>query len=141
MKSMKFGAACLLAIGLGQLDAGEAQAARLTGDDIQTLLVSRYACGSNGNETWDERLLGTGSGDVEDYKKGPTDPVDKTEVVGTYSIDKTNHKITYNYGSGGIFTYQISNSGATVTTGPGTYTFTGAPGPTLTITVSDTHCQ
>ena len=80
-------------------------------------------------------------GIVTDYKKGPTDPVDPTAQVGTYSINTVGGTITFNYGAGGTFTYGVVDPTSTTYPNPGTYTFAGTGGATtLTITVSAGHC-
>jgi hypothetical protein len=61
---------------------------------------------------------------VTDFKKGPTDAVDPSEQVGTYSIaagtGASYDRITYNYGTGGAFTYAITPKAGTTA---GTYNF------------------
>lgn len=116
----------------------------LTGAQIQTLLVGKYACGSSGGDSWNETLAGGPSGTVTDYKKGPTDPVDPSVQVGTYAINSGSspNTITYDYGGGTVYTYRIDDPSGSTYPNPGSYSFVGLGGgaPTLTITVSAGHC-
>ena len=86
----------------------------LTGAELVTLLSQRYVCASRGNDSWKEKHLGTTSGNVEDYKLGPTDPVDPTKIVGTFAITSgaSPDTITYNYGDpGGPYRYVVTRIG------------------------------
>ena len=93
--------------------------------DMRNLLSGNYACATRGAETWNELHQGTGfSGNLQDYKKGPTDPVDKSAVVGSYTLNNGTagnpDTITYTYPpSGGSYTYVVTPAAQT----PGTYTF------------------
>ena len=73
-----------------------------TAADIQTLLAGKYACVHN---QWNELHSGGASGTLTDFKKGPSDPVNPSEQVGTYTITAGSgasyDRIQYNYGSGG----------------------------------------
>ncbi len=52
-------------------------------------------CAASGNDRWQEQhRLG---GQLWDYKKGPSDPVDPTSQVGTWSI--ADNKLIHTYGS------------------------------------------
>ena len=139
MKPTKATLALLLVLGAVQfLAAGSARAATtLNANQIKNLLVGKYACGSSGTEKWDEILVGGNTGSVTDYKKGPSDPSDPTAVVGSYSITNQPAAITYNYTSGGSYTYTIQDPNST-SPNPGTYIFVGPQ--TLTITVATSHC-
>jgi len=60
------------------------------------------------------------TGTMVDYKKGPNDPIDPSEQVGTWSIGGTDNRgvsVTYDYGSGGSYVYSVFNNGN------GTYSF------------------
>ena len=76
-----------------------------TAADIQTLLAGKYACVHNQSNE-----LHSG-GTLIDFKKGPSDPVNPSEQVGTYTITAgtaaSYDRITYNYGTGGTFAYAI----------------------------------
>ena len=138
MKLIKATTALVLVLGAAQLFAADGARAQttLTASQIQALLTTNYACGSSGTEKWDEILIGGASGDVNDYKKGPSDPVDPSAKVGIYTIN-ANDTITYNYGSGGTYTYSIVTAGATAGS-PGTYSFVGPS--TWTISVQASAC-
>ncbi|MDX2367868.1 MAG: hypothetical protein QNK36_05615 [Colwellia sp.] len=87
---------------------------------LTTLLPGKTVCASFGGEQWQE--LHTGAGSLIDYKKGPVDPVDPSENVGSWSV--SGNTVTYNYGSGGSYSYRIFDNG-------GTYSFCGiSPAPT-----------
>ena len=146
MKLLKMAAAAVLIFGAVQfLGSSQARAQTvLTGAQIQTLLVGNYACGSSGDDTWDEILSGTTTGTVTDYKQGPTDATDPTQAVGSYTISTggSPDTITYNYGAGGTFAYSVVDPTGTNLPNPGTYTFVGqGAAPTLTITVASSPCQ
>jgi len=110
----------------------------LSGNDIAALVLNKYVC--NGvwpNNTWNELHNGT---TITDFKKGPSDPVDPSTVVGTYSIsplsNAANGIITYTYtGSATTYSYNVKqNSGSSYFFCP-----TGA-GADLTLNVQTTHC-
>jgi hypothetical protein len=106
---------------------------------LQTLLPNNTACvGTTPNATWSEWHNGTSTGSVVDWKKGPGDPVDPTEVVGTYVITGTNE------GSAVIYTYGSTSYTYTVTQGAGpVYTFCpvgGGPNFSVTIKAGQTSC-
>lgn len=51
-------------------------------------------------------------GPILDYKRGPSDAIDPSKVVGTYSINMGNNTVTYNYGDpSGPYTY-VASGGA-----------------------------
>lgn len=70
---------------------------RVVGDALATLLGGRTVCASAGNESWQEFHSGASSGQLIDWKKGPQDPVDPTEAVGSWQVG--NDLVTYTYGS------------------------------------------
>lgn len=124
----------------------------LSAGQIQALLVGgTYACGAQSRQQWDEFLTGGSSGTIADYKKGPSDKIDPTVIIGTYAItpgNATNNggnpsaydTITYSYAAGGTFTYVVNRPYGQVTSGS-SYTFydiTG--GNSISITVNGTHC-
>ena len=90
----------------------------LTGTAIKNLVSGKYACANrNANTKWNEKHLGAGFGpsDFEDYKLGPTNPIDPTKVMGQYTITDNGAApgtIAYRYGTpptfaGGTFTHQV----------------------------------
>lgn len=91
-----------------------------------------YACYRSGSAIENNETLINGT-QVQDYKKGPSDPRDRSTVVGTYRITGGNTGvITYTYGSNG-FAYNIC-----ATPNGNTYQFapTGG-GPNIAIIVSN----
>ena len=78
---------------------------RVTGNALQTLLANRTVCAAAGNESWQEFHSGNGSGPLIDWKRGPNDPVDPSETVGSWSL--TANQVSYNYGSGGTYHYDV----------------------------------
>ncbi|MHB8494806.1 MAG: hypothetical protein ACYC9Z_04320 [Casimicrobiaceae bacterium] len=110
--------------------------------DIQALLVGRYAC-VHGGSGWNEILAGGTSGTVTEYAKGPSDPVDPSQQVATYTISTGSGSnpdfITYNYGTGGSFSYAINPKNST---GTGTYNFCNiGTGAIIVVTVqTGTSC-
>jgi hypothetical protein len=95
--------------------AGQAMAAcstsLMTATQIQTLLANNTACvGHTPAATWSEWHNGTVAGSLVDWKKGPTDPVDPTTSVGTYSITSsiTAGTVAYTYSTGGpVYAYYV----------------------------------
>lgn len=123
----------------------------LSQTQISGLLSNRYACvGSSPTATWNELHSG---GQVLDYKLGPASPTDPSDTsshpTGTYAVSglgspDTTGTVTYNYGSGGTYGYNVygNQSGAVPFNATGTYSFCGISGgaPTLLVTVSALHC-
>ena len=67
---------------------------------LSSLLTGNTVCvGSAGN--WEAQEYHQSGGNLIDYKRGPSDPVDATASVGTWSISGsgTSTKVTYFYGS------------------------------------------
>ncbi|WP_434130148.1 hypothetical protein [Methylocaldum sp. GT1BB] len=97
--------------------AGEAMAActgpNLNQIQLSTALSGMTVCATRGAERWQEQHQGTGSGTLVDYKNGPSDPVDPSETVGTWSISGTgaNAVVRYDYGSGGTYDYRVYGNG------------------------------
>lgn len=86
---------------------------------IATLLGNKTVCASlSTSERWQEYHAGTttAGGTLTDYKKGPNDPVDPSEVVGSWSTtgEGANARVIYNYGSGGTYQYEVCQAGASV---------------------------
>ena len=109
----------------------------LTGPQIRNLLSSKYACvGVFPNATWNELHTGVFGGTVTDFKKGPTDPIDPSTIVGNYAVTAVSFSgnapgpgyVTYTYaGGGGTYDYYINNTSIlplTSTSAPaGSYSF------------------
>ena len=128
--------------------AGEAVAActaptRITGVQFQRLFqcgtttctgnIGSTVCANRGTEQWQEQhRVG---GQLWDYKKGPTDLVDPTKQVGTWST--ASNLVTYTYTGGPSYIYSVHAAGAgfdfCASVGSGLPTVSGAtfkPGPT-----------
>lgn len=118
---------------------------RLTVTQISQLVSGRYACYGPGAwpaVEWNELHSGTigsttnTSGTVTDYKKGPTDPIDPTKPVGTFTIGQVskNGAITYIYPSGSYGYYVYDNN--LTAPNPGVYSFcTTGGGINIPVTV------
>jgi hypothetical protein len=102
---------------------------------LQSALDGNYACGSQGSASWNELHSG---GILTDYKKGPTDKIDPTATVGTYTIgnNKGTGQVDYSYTAGSLqFSYTVQSNGGT------SYTFCPVSGGIpLSITIQPTHC-
>lgn len=72
-----------------------------TGTTNLSGLTNQYVCATRGNEKWQEQHKS--GGDLWDYKKGPTDPVDPSGKVGTWSRNATS--VTYTYDTS--YTYRL----------------------------------
>ena len=77
---------------------------------LSTALTSNTVCAIRGADRWQE--LHQPGGDLIDYKRGPTDKVDPSEKVGTWSV-ASNGQLTYNYGSGGSYRFSVRANGGT----------------------------
>ena len=92
--------------------------ALLTQSGIETLLGQSMACYPTAapyeNQEYHTGTTGSSTGNIIDYKKGPTDPVDPSKQIGSYSIAAVGGRPYY---------------------GTITYTYTGSPPSTFTYTV------
>ncbi len=122
----------------------------ITGAQLSSLLNNRYACiGSSPNATWNE--LHT-AGKVLDYKLGPSHATDPSATAsnptGTYATAGSGGPqgpgtVTYNYGSGGTYAYNVraNLTGTIPWSGTGTYSFCGTGGASnFAVTISATNC-
>jgi len=107
-------AVLLFVFGAGDVLAQGACTAGLTAAQLVTTLSGKYVCakrpGPVDSDTWNELHQGTtaAGGPILDYKRGPSDPVDPSKVVGTYIIN-ANNTVTYNYGDpGGPYTWVVT---------------------------------
>ncbi len=119
----------------------------LSQTQIGQLLSGRYAIGTQYDSQYFNLLhSGATGGAVTDYKRGPSHPVDKSTVVGSWSIGEAVGRdvVTYTYGTR-TYSYSITDKPTGQNRpGPGTYTFCqragSAPnnvGSALTVTVSN----
>jgi hypothetical protein len=125
----------IVVTGLILLGAPAVAMAACTGNTRQNfnqlvgLLPGKYVCSKHGGNDWQWQELhvgaaGSTSGDLLDYKKGPTDKVDPSKVVGTWAITQQGNtaRVTYNYtafGSAGPYAHTVHSNGN------GTYSFCG----------------
>ena len=126
------------AIALVTFSAGHVMAACappfMTAAQIQTLLAGNTACvGHTPTAEWSEWHSGAATGSVVDWKLGPTNSVDPTKTVGTYTIASsiTAGTVTYNYTGGGTYAYYVEQGSASP------YTFCNTSGsPIISVTVN-----
>ena len=107
--------------------SGEAMAActaptRVQGTALSTLITGKTVCAALGADKWQEQHRA--GNQLWDYKKGPSDPVDPSKQVGTWSIVANN--VTYSYTGGASFTYSVHDDG-------GTYSFCTAPNGSIVV--------
>jgi hypothetical protein len=94
---------------------------------VANAISGKTVCATSGSQKWQEYHQSGGS--LIDWKKGPSDPVDPTKTVGSWSTSGTGASslVTYNYGTGGSYSYEVHLSG-------GTYTLCGVgSAPTLDV--------
>jgi hypothetical protein len=149
-------AVCLIVMGSFVIRGGEVSAhncasgSNITSAQILTLLGNRYACiGTSPNASWNE-LHDVASGKVLDFKKGPKDPQDPSDTpshpTGIYTITGAGGTtdvgtVTYNYGAGGSYGYNIRDNLGSSAPAPGIYSFcTSGGGQSLAVTVSAGPC-
>ena len=105
-------------VALMALVSGEAGAApncdankKVSGSALTTLLSGTGAgntvCAVRNGERWQEQHRS--GGQLWDYKQGPTDAVDPTTQVGTWSTAA--NEVTYSYNGGSSYTYSIHEEG------------------------------
>ena len=89
-------------------------------DQVSSFLRGKTVCATRGGEKWQEFHKGPRGvpDNLIDYKKGPSDPVDPSEPVGSWTADGNGHVI-YDYGTGGTYKFSIHHSD----TVPGAYDF------------------
>jgi hypothetical protein len=125
-----------------------ASTAGMTAGQMNTLISNKYACANfSPTEHWNElHASAAGHGNVLDYKKGPTDPIDPSDTAGhpTGTFTLANGPggaqgpgtITYTYPSGSFGYYIVDNLSHPQ------YSFCGESGgaPQLAVTISPSHC-
>jgi hypothetical protein len=103
------------------------------GNTLRTFLQNKTVCGTgvvpaNAGDHWQEWHQGGGltPSPLTEYAQGPTDPVDPTHPVGTWSASRgTNSLVTYTYTDGGTYIWALYNDGG------GNYSFCTGPGGTV----------
>jgi hypothetical protein len=122
----------------------------LSYENLVQALSNKYACtGKYPNATWNELHIDSlgsgptlaGKGNIQDFKKG-NDPVDPTQIIGTYAINALiPPTIKYDYGGGTTYTYIVAASATTTAPNPGTYYFCDTGSSTiLTLSVQSSNC-
>lgn len=105
---------------------------QLSASEIQTLLGGHTLCANTSTEKWQEFHEGANGGNLKDYKKGSSDPVDPTTTVGSWGITASGNgvnqddRLVHSYG-GAPYSWKVfSNCDNTSyrLEGNGTYTFT-----------------
>ncbi len=136
------GAALALVVSAGQAGAQNCGGTgnSMTALNIENKLVGKYTCvGIYPHAQWNELLSGTATaGSVIDYKLGPTDPVDPTKQVGTYTVTGTTVGVlNYTYGAT-TYSYQIEKTSSAA---PFTTLFCPVgPGYSGLVNVQASHC-
>ena len=116
MKSLHIATAIVCALLSGQAAAGCSagqgwQKMKASGNPQITGLSGKTVCVPGGAGGWAAQEYHAGSttgGELLDYKGG-TDPKNRTEKVGNWSI--TGDQITYDYGQGSLYTYDVFTDG------------------------------
>jgi len=125
MKQLIGAIAVLLACISGEAFAQCSTLSQVTGLPLQQLVAGSTVCAIRGAERWQEEHRGVApGGQLWDYKRGPTNPVDPTKHVGAWRIAGDN--VSYAYlGGSPIFTYTVHANG-------GTYNFCTGGAPIVT---------
>ena len=71
-------------------------------------LSNKTVCVAGGGG-WAAQEYHAASGDLIDYKRGPTDKRDPSTRLGSWSV--SGDQIAYNYGSGGSFNFDVYTNG------------------------------
>jgi len=124
MKEVSLAIALAMTLGSGSAFAAVPTCggtAVLTGTGMATEVKGYMVCvGSAG--AWQNQEFHQTSGSIQDYKKGPSDPLDPTKTIGTYSINanstvsgSTSHDtISYTYGSENVGPFMVAITGPTL---------------------------
>lgn len=134
MKSPITFVACLLAVGL--VGEASAQSSCPSGtsqvSNVTTLVSTHTLCAARGSDRWQEyHSGGPSSGPLIDYKLGPSNTVDPTAPVGSWTASNgANSLLTHTYSGGSSFSWLVCQVGSSstytlVSTG-GAGTITGA---------------
>lgn len=102
---------------------------QLKNGDVASAISGKTVCAILGSEQWQE--YHASNFDLIDYKKGPSDPVDPTKTVGLWNTSGTgtNSVVTYDYGPGQVYSYEVHLNGTQ-------YSLCGVSGaPTLDVTL------
>lgn len=115
IRGVMVGVLLLGGVGLAGQAAAACAGTALDQTQLSNTFSNNTVCAQRGTDRWQEYHQGTGSGALIDWKKGPSDAVDPSKQVGTWSA--TSSGLAYNYGSGGNYTYQVFDNNN------GTYSF------------------
>lgn len=108
MKSLSIAAGVLALAGLST--SGVASAACQGQPTAATVLSGKTLCVTKSNgDRFQEFHQGASSGDLIDYKLGPTDRVDPTKKVGTWRAE--GNTVVYDYGPGLVYRYTVFRRG------------------------------
>ena len=108
--------------GVAVAQTGCAPNTRVTGDALTTLVSGNTVDATRGADRWQEQHRA--GGQLWDFKKGPSDPVDPTSQVGTWAI--VSNDVIHSYTGGPSFTYSIHGSGPYSFCANGTAVVSGA---------------
>jgi hypothetical protein len=102
--------AAVAATGLsgGAFAQTECSGTQLTFLDIKNSTVCVGHAGA-----WEAQEMHYENGILKDFKRGPSDKLDPTEEIGTWSM--SGNTVTYNYKGGKTYSYSAYKNGATVT--------------------------
>lgn len=98
MKLYLIGCAILATCFSGASLASSCSDPQITGTALSNLITNSTVCANLGDDKWQEQHRS--GGELWDYKLGPTDPIDPTKKVGTWSILTRSNQVQYNYSSG-----------------------------------------
>ena len=99
--------------GIGLNAFADCNTPQVTGTALSDLLSGKTVCGQSvpPGERYQEVHLGTGSGTLREYAKGPTDPVDPSHDVGNWSVNTDASTVTYDYDGGSSYTFTVHDNG------------------------------
>jgi prepilin-type processing-associated H-X9-DG protein len=84
-----------------------------TGYIAHSTLSGQTVCvGSAGN--WQNQEYHAPGGDLIDWKKGASDPVDPTKSIGSWAVSGSgsNEEVTYTYNTGESYSYRVHDNGS-----------------------------
>ena len=113
MKLRIIAASCVFSAGFAGQAVGQTCTTgtnAVTGAALVTLVAGQTMCARRAPDRWQEFHQGAtaAGGALIDYKRGPTDAVDRTETVGTWLIN--NDRLTHTY-SGTNYSWLVCRPG------------------------------
>lgn len=128
-------AACLPAASMAACAAPSTRVSATAG--LTTLLSGKTVCvpSTKPGWVWEWQEVHQPGGILVDYKKGPGNPLEPSETVGSWAIGGTNGRavVTHDYGGGQSYTYTVWNNGN------GTHSFCSA-NPEIIATIKIGAC-